>query len=690
MSIKLKGSSDGSVSFDAPADTSPSGSDITLVLPTTVGSAEQFLKNSGTAGTLEFSSMVEDSSANVGIGTTSPGTRLHVNGSTPTMRVSHGSTQIVEIKADTSASILRTTTNHPLLFGTNDTERLRIDSSGNVGINETSPSARLHISAAYNETGLKVLGGAAGYSSPLIVGNASGTEYMRVDDDGRVLSGVTSAPGTVGGFSHLNIKGTSINANGAIGLYRNTASPSTGQGIGAIYFANSDGNPGAYIQGQSDGTWGTNDYPGRSVFFTTADGSSSATERLRIDNAGLITQGGKTGSNHGSPNLLLWGADPTLHISSTGSTNNSSHAGIKFAVAGGSTGDYSKAGIFVERQDSYNDLDMLFAFRSSNDATGVSPSDEKMRIDSNGRLLIGTESVGIPGGDELTIATSGHTGMTIRAGTSSRSSIYMSDGTGGNSEYRGYIEYDHGSDYMRFGSAAAERMRIDSAGRIGIGTTAPSSRFHVVESGDAATLTVSSDVSANALASRLVLGNSVGTARMTVNMKGGGSELAYLGTEGNFPLYFQTNGAERMRLLAGGGLTFNGDTAAANALTDYEEGSWTPSAVNFDGTLNVESADYVKVGRLVHINMYISFSNTVDTSNVLIDGLPFTVNGANNHYSLITAHSNGNIPDLALRPQGTTTRLTAVYLNNGDGDAKPNYNHVRGQFIIAGGTYYTT
>ena len=65
MSIKLKGSSDGSVSFDAPADTMPSGSDITLVLPTTVGSAEQFLKNSGTAGTLEFSSMVETSTGNV-------------------------------------------------------------------------------------------------------------------------------------------------------------------------------------------------------------------------------------------------------------------------------------------------------------------------------------------------------------------------------------------------------------------------------------------------------------------------------------------------------------------------------------------------------------------------------------------------------------------------------------------------
>jgi len=54
MSIKLKGSTDGSVSLQAPADTSPTGTDKTLVLPTTVGSANEFLKNSSTAGTLEF------------------------------------------------------------------------------------------------------------------------------------------------------------------------------------------------------------------------------------------------------------------------------------------------------------------------------------------------------------------------------------------------------------------------------------------------------------------------------------------------------------------------------------------------------------------------------------------------------------------------------------------------------------
>ena len=70
MTIKLKGTTDGSVSFTAPADTSPTGSDITLTLPTTVGSANQFVKNSGTAGTLEYSSMIEDSTGITLIGKT--------------------------------------------------------------------------------------------------------------------------------------------------------------------------------------------------------------------------------------------------------------------------------------------------------------------------------------------------------------------------------------------------------------------------------------------------------------------------------------------------------------------------------------------------------------------------------------------------------------------------------------------
>ena len=167
MSIKLKGSSDGSVSFDAPADTSPSGSDITLVLPTTVGSAEQFLKNSGTAGTLEFSSMVEDSSGNVGIGTASPTSlgsgfkEVIVSGATEgaglQLQDTDGNVKAGLFTSDVSgAAFIRTITNHPLAFRTNNTERLRIDSSGNVCIGKTSADALLDVNGQARFGGNKV------------------------------------------------------------------------------------------------------------------------------------------------------------------------------------------------------------------------------------------------------------------------------------------------------------------------------------------------------------------------------------------------------------------------------------------------------------------------------------------------------------------------------------------------------
>ena len=61
MTLRLNGSSSGYTEIDAPA---AAGSN-TLTLPTGNGSANQFLKNSGTAGTLEYSSTVEDSSNNL-------------------------------------------------------------------------------------------------------------------------------------------------------------------------------------------------------------------------------------------------------------------------------------------------------------------------------------------------------------------------------------------------------------------------------------------------------------------------------------------------------------------------------------------------------------------------------------------------------------------------------------------------
>ena len=82
-------------------------------------------------------------------------------------------------------------------------------------------------------------------------------------------------------------------------------------------------------------------------------------------------------------------------------------------------------------------------------------------------------------GDDFVIYGTGNTGMSIASGTSSNGSIMFADGTGGTAGYRGAIKYNHGSDYMHFNTAAAERVRIDSAGKVGIGNTAPFAKLHI-------------------------------------------------------------------------------------------------------------------------------------------------------------------------------------------------------------------
>jgi hypothetical protein len=96
---------------------------------------------------------------------------------------------------------------------------------------------------------------------------------------------------------------------------------------------------------------------------------------------------------------------------------------------------------------------------NSSDATAIT-------IDSSERVLIGTTTEGDASADDLTVASSGNTGITIRAGTSNSSSIYMSDATSGAGEYAGYIAYAHASNSMSFGTNGGASMSIDSTGAV--------------------------------------------------------------------------------------------------------------------------------------------------------------------------------------------------------------------------------
>ena len=96
----------------------------------------------------------------------------------------------------------------------------------------------------------------------------------------------------------------------------------------------------------------------------------------------------------------------------------------------------------------------------------------------------------------------------------------------------------------------------------------------------------------------------------------------------NARIGFVTGDSEIARFTADG-LTFNGDTAAANALDDYEEGTWTPTTnIGFN---TIYDASYVKIGQLVFVNLSAQ-TNTgpQDVSQATsVGGLPFACRTGN-------------------------------------------------------------
>jgi hypothetical protein len=105
--------------------------------------------------------------------------------------------------------------------------------------------------------------------------------------------------------------------------------------------------------------------------------------------------------------------------------------------------------------------------------TTNSPS---MTITSGGLVGIGISS---PGELLQVGGFSGSNGITIGAGSSNYSFIYLADGTGGTEAYRGYLQYDHATDKLELGSAGATAVTVDSLQRVGIGTTSPGEKLHV-------------------------------------------------------------------------------------------------------------------------------------------------------------------------------------------------------------------
>ena len=269
----------------------------------------------------------------------------------------------------------------------------------------------------------------------------------------------------------------------------------------------------------------------------------------------------------------------------------------------------------------------------------------------SGRIIAGTDSA-------ASAIFRIHTQATAGARTSS---LYFGDSANGGI---GRVEYYHDGDSMRFNTNGGERIRITSGGLVGIGTTAPSQKLTV----EGTTNNQNSEIkiTASGVASGYLGSNSdglnIGTDSHGIVFKTGVTGSGSVGA----------TGTERMRILSSGGLTFNGDTATANALDDYEEGDWTPTgATNTGSNPSFGSVDgqYVKIGKVVHLTgqvLNVNKTGTTSSSQLRIAGLPYTVDGQDTIGSV--TWNSITTPYNQLNTEANTNEYLIFYSSNPDAD----------------------
>jgi len=250
------------------------------------------------------------------------------------------------------------------------------------------------------------------------------------------------------------------------------------------------------------------------------------------------------------------------------------------------------------------------------------------------------------------------TDLTIRAGAGTGT------GAGGNIILQTANAGSSGSSV----NSHATAVTIDDAGQVGIGISAPDGKVHAFSADASQT--------ANAAANQFVAENS-GNAGMSILSGNTSTGNVYFADNGDNAvgfiqykhddnyLRFGTAGSERMRVLSGGGLTFNGDTATANALDDYEEGTFTPTYAFSGGggsfSYSIQVGTYTKIGRFVFAQVRIRGQKSGTGSGVLqINGLPFTASNVTNLFGTgaIGFTNNWNNRPMGVYIEANNTAMT--------------------------------
>ena len=413
-----------------------------------------------------------DSSGNVGINNTTPASYLEgelvVGNSTKDQYINvvtgTGHAAGLCFQDTTGTSIVGgfryTHSDNALASWTNGSERLRIDSIGRVAVGTTTPHTTDSLLTLQNSSGVAELNITSGTSGASLINmgdtgdynigrikydqstnsmqfNTNNAERMRITSDGKCGIG-TSSPA-----DELHINSTAANVN--LRLTRDT-------------------NTGCRVSGSDGGT--------TPAFIVETIASGTATEQMRIDAGGSMLVGTTTPTDlHNTWRHIIVG-DKGAIISQDGA------GGVPgMTIADNVYVDADTGGFAYQTTDQASKLTqeagvLTFSNAGSGTAGAALSLTERLRIDSSGKVMIGTTTPGGTNANNLTIEnTSGDAGMTIRTGSTNGSKIFFADGTSGSATYRGYIVYNHSADRFEIGTAGSERMRIKSNGRVSVGLT---------------------------------------------------------------------------------------------------------------------------------------------------------------------------------------------------------------------------
>jgi len=472
-----------------------------------------------------------------------------------------------------------------------------------------------------------------------IYDDVNNVSRLVLDPNGRLLVGTTTDVTGGAGNALLQVR----TAGGAqFVLARNQGDPVASDEMGRIRFISNAGSSTgdiAQISGQAEDSLTASNKAGRLAFFTTPSGSTTPTERLRIASTGAL---GLSGANYGTSGQVLTsqGSGSAPQWSTIASDSISEGNTSAEVVDTGSDGHFkvTTEGTEALRVDSSGRLlvgtstaaeigsssDWQFQLAAAGGATGaamsrfsndIGPARFNFVKSRNGS--VGSNTI-VQSGDVLgAISFLGDDGSTFNSsGAEIKAEV---DGTPGTNDMPGRLVFSTTADGA---SSSTERMRIDSAGRLLVGTSsAPSYASTVVLQGTSSGPT---DTARLVFSRNSTISNS-GLGRIHFG-KGSleGAEILVVGegtwTEGsshptNIRFLTAASGssspAERMRITANGDLLFN--SGYGSAATAYGCRAW----VNFSGaTPSIRASGNVSsVSKTAAGDYTINFTNAMpDTS----------------------------------------------------------------------------